>query len=166
MPQEKGTLRLAAIVFTDIVGYSAVVHRSPELGKRLLDRQRQVVRKLVPAYGGREIETAGDSFLLEFDSAYTALECIAEIQRGLHKANDSSAGEQVHIRSSIHLGDVEHRGEEVFGDGVNVAARILPFSPESGVAFSDVVNREVRNHAGVATRSIGISFHNGRATFE
>lgn len=157
MIEEEGSLRLAAIVFTDIVGYSALVHRSPELGKRLLDRQRQVVRKLVPLYRGREIETAGDSFLLEFESAYTALVCVADIQRGLAKANgDSPEAEQVQIRCGIHLGDVEHRGAEVFGDGINVAARILPHSPVGGVAFSDVVNRQIQNRIGVSAKSTGV----------
>lgn len=157
MIEEEGSLRLAAIVFTDIVGYSALVHRSPELGKELLDRQRQVVRKRAPLYRGREIETAGDSFLLEFESAYTALVCVADIQRGLAKANaDSPEPEQVQLRCGIHLGDVEHRGAEVFGDGVNVAARILPHSPIGGVAFSDVVNRQVQNRIGVSAQSTGV----------
>jgi DNA-binding winged helix-turn-helix (wHTH) protein/class 3 adenylate cyclase/tRNA A-37 threonylcarbamoyl transferase component Bud32 len=155
--QGSETIRLSAIVFTDIVGYSALVHRSCELGKRLLDRQRQVVRQYVPAYGGREIQTAGDSFLLEFEGAYAALECVAEIQRNLQKLNaESLPAERVQVRASIHLGDVEHRGAELFGDGVNIAARILPFSPEGGVAFSDIVNRQIHNRVSVGLSSLGV----------
>jgi TolB-like protein/class 3 adenylate cyclase len=155
-PERTDTLRLSAVVFTDIVGYSAVVHRDPALGARLLDRQRRVVRDCVPRFGGREIETAGDSFLLEFDSALAALQCIADIQQRLDETNRNSApAERVQLRASIHLGDVEHRGKEIFGDGVNVAARLLPFSPEGGVAFSDVVNRQVQSRLNVPTRSIG-----------
>ena len=150
------SLRLAAIVFTDIVGYSAIVNRDSVLGAKLLDRQRSVVRKCLSAFGGREVETAGDSFLLEFRSALKALECVADIQRRLQKANaDFPEGERVRIRASIHLGDVEHRAKEVFGDGVNVAARIMPFSPEGGVAFSETVQQQVRNRIQVSAKSIG-----------
>lgn len=157
MPKTQGTLRLAAVVFTDIVGYSAVVHRDPALGARLLDRQRRVVRACIPRFGGREIETAGDSFLLEFGSALAALQCVAEIQRALHEANRGAAeGERVQLRASVHLGDVEHRGREIFGDGVNVSARILPFSPEGGVAMSDVANRQVQSRLNAKPASIGV----------
>lgn len=150
------SLRLVAIVFTDIVGYSAVINRDAVLGAKLLDRQRSVVRKCVPLYGGREVETAGDSFLLEFSSALKALECVADIQRRLTQANQQHPeAERVQIRASVHLGDVEHRGKEVFGDGVNVAARILPFSPEGGVAFSETVQQQVRNRIQVQAKSIG-----------
>jgi TolB-like protein/class 3 adenylate cyclase len=150
------SLRLAAIVFTDIVGYSAVINRNAVLGAKLLDRQRSVVRKCVPMYGGREVETAGDSFLLEFSSALKALECVADIQRRLVQANEPfPETERVSIRASIHLGDVEHRAKEVFGDGVNVAARIMPFSPEGGIAFSETVQQQVRSRIQVSAKSIG-----------
>jgi class 3 adenylate cyclase/DNA-binding winged helix-turn-helix (wHTH) protein len=149
-------VRLSAIVFTDIVGYSAAVHRDAGLGKRWLDRSRAVVRKQVGLHGGREIETAGDSFLLLFESTTTALGCLADIQRGIVQANRQSGGDPpVQLRASIHLGDVEMRGTGVYGDGVNIAARILPHSPEGGVAFSDVVARQLRNRISVPTQSIG-----------
>src|SRR5581483_5644666 len=107
-------------------------------------------------YGGREVETAGDSFLLEFASALKALECVADIQRRLAVANQElPESEQVHIRAGIHLGDVEHRGREVFGDGVNVAARILPLSPQGGIAYSETVQQQVRNRIHVTATSIG-----------
>jgi adenylate cyclase len=150
------TTRLAAVVFTDIVGYSAVVHRDPALGARLLDRQREVVRSQLRAFAGREVETAGDSFLLEFESAVAALQYVATIHRQLHEVNAASAdGERVVLRASIHLGDVEHRGDEIFGDGVNVSARLLPLSPEGGVALSDVVHRQVHSRLNVPALSIG-----------
>src|SRR5882672_5681939 len=105
--------RLAAVVFTDIVGYSAIVHDDEVLGARLLDQQRAVVRRIVPEYGGREVETAGDSFLLEFESAFAAVEAVMAIQRALAEENAGKpAAARVVLRASVHLGDVEHRGKE------------------------------------------------------
>lgn len=151
-----GQRRLSAIVFTDIVGYSAVVHRDEALGAQLLDRQRQVVRRIVPQHGGREVETAGDSFLLEFGSALAAVQAVLAIQRQLAADNASApAGERVVLRASVHLGDVEHRGREVFGDGVNTAARLLPHSPPGGMAISAAVFGMVRQRLRLAAKSIG-----------
>lgn len=148
--------RLAAIVFTDIVGFSALVNRDEALGRRALDLQRRVVRRHVSAFGGREIETAGDSFLLEFASAFAALRCVVAIQRALRHEPAMVGGDPpVLLRASIHLGDIEHRGREVFGDGVNVAARLLPLSPEGGLAVSDQVHSQIRHRLHVAARSLG-----------
>jgi adenylate cyclase len=155
MPQNaamKSARSLAAIVFTDIVGYSAIVHRDEALGARLLDRQRAVVRRIVPEHGGREVETAGDSFLLEFGSALNAVEAVVAIQQAL--AADP-AQPRVVLRASVHLGDVEHRGDEVFGDGVNIAARLLPHSPEGGLALSAPVLGLIRQRLPLPARSIG-----------
>ncbi len=148
----KSARRLAAIVFTDIVGYSAIVHKDEVLGAQMLDRQRAVVRKLLPEHAGREVETAGDSFLLEFDSAVNAVGAVVAIQKAL--AADP-AQPRVTLRASVHLGDVEHRGDEVFGDGVNIAARLLPHSPEGGFALSEPVLGLIRQHLPLPVRSIG-----------
>ena len=147
--------RLAAVVFTDIVGYSELVHRDEALGARLLDRQREVVRRIVPQHGGREVETAGDSFLLEFGSALAAVQAVVAIQQDLAAGNAREPGSRVVLRASVHLGDVEHRGKEVFGDGVNIAARLLPHSPEGGLSLSAPVLSLVRQRLQLPVRSIG-----------
>lgn len=144
--------RLSAVVFLDIVGYSRIVHGDEVLGAQLLDRQRAVTRRIVPRHGGREVETAGDSTLLEFRSALAALQAVIAIQQAL--AADSPP--RVVLRASIHLGDVERRGREVFGDGVNISARLLPLSPEGGVALSATVLGVVGPRLAGAARSIGI----------
>jgi TolB-like protein/class 3 adenylate cyclase len=147
--------RLTAIVFTDIVGYSAIVHHDEALGARLLDRQREVVRRIVPQHGGKEVETAGDSFLLEFGSALAAVQAVIAIQQELARQNESEA-EKVVLRASVHLGDIEHRGKEVYGDGVNTAARLLPHSPEGGLALSAPVLSMVRQRMQLPAKSIGM----------
>ncbi|GAC1631243.1 MAG: hypothetical protein NVS9B10_24460 [Nevskia sp.] len=148
--------RLSAIVFTDIVGFSALVNRDEVLGARALDMQRRLVRRLVPAFGGREIETAGDSFLLEFASPFAALRCVVAIQQALKREPPAAPGDApVRLRASIHLGDIQRRGREVFGDGVNIAARLMPMAPEGGIAISDQVQAQVRHRLALTARSLG-----------
>eukprot|EP00611_Tribonema_gayanum_P000197 TRINITY_DN10136_c0_g1_i1.p1 TRINITY_DN10136_c0_g1~~TRINITY_DN10136_c0_g1_i1.p1 ORF type:complete len:784 (-),score=192.97 TRINITY_DN10136_c0_g1_i1:730-3039(-) len=148
--------RLAAIVFTDIVGYSAIVNRDEAAGARALDLQRRVVRKLLPAYGGREIETAGDSFLLEFASPYAALRCVAAIQRDLrHRRPSGPEDVPVVLRASLHVGDIAHRGREVFGDAVNVAARLLPLSPLGGLSLSKTALGQLQGRLTETPASLG-----------
>lgn len=147
--------QLAAIVFTDIVDFSAFVHRDELLGERLLNRQRVVVRSLLPVYGGREIETAGDSFLLEFSSALAAVEAVVAIQQSLHEVCAGHPDDPpVVLRAGVHLGDVERRGTRVFGDGINIAARILPLSPRGGLAMSSTVLGSVRQRLALPVAAI------------
>lgn len=149
--------RLTAILFTDIVDFSALVNRDEVHGARALDQQRRIVRRLVSASGGREIETAGDSFLLEFASAFAALRCVVAIQQALRAEPPPASGDPpVRLRASIHLGDIEHRGREVFGDDVNIAARLLPMVPEGGLAISDQVHAQIRHRLDVGARSLGL----------
>lgn len=148
--------RLAAIVFTDIVDYSAFVHRDELLGERLLNRQKAVVRAVAPRFGGIEVKTGGDSFLLEFGSALAAVQAVIAIQRRLREENARAAGDPpVVLRASIHLGDVEHRDNDVYGDGVNIAARLLPLSPQGGLSLSGAVLGLVRQRFNLDWRSIG-----------
>lgn len=113
------------------------------------------MRGIVPVHGGREVETAGDSFLLEFSSALSAVHAIIEIQRQLAAENSQPGAAQVVLRASVHLGDVEHRGREVYGDGVNISARLLPLSPPGGMALSAPVLAMVRQRIELPARSIG-----------
>lgn len=106
---------------------------------------------------GREIETADDSFLLEFASAFAALRCVVAIQQALRAEPLPASGyPPVRLRASIHLGDIEHRGREVFGDGVNIAARLLPMVPEGGLTISDQVHAQIRHRLDVGARSLGL----------
>lgn len=148
--------RLTAVVFTDIVGFSALVNVDEALGARALDRQRRVVRHCLSPFGGHEIETAGDSFLLTFASAASALHCLVAIHRMLGLENRQHPNDPpVALRASLHLADIEFRGREIFGDGVNIAARLLPLSPIGGIALSDQVQAQIRNRVDCSSRSLG-----------
>src|SRR5205085_8332096 len=138
--------KLAAIMFTDMVGYSALSQRDDKLAQELLEEHRELLRKIFPEFNGTKIKTIGDAFLIEFHSALEAAQCAIEIQRTLAKRNhDVTAERQIQLRIGIHIGDVVHRGGDVYGDGVNIASRIEPLADAGGICVSMDVERQIRN---------------------
>jgi len=138
--------KLAAIMFTDMVGYSALAQRNDRLAQELLEEHRALLRPLFPRFNGTEIKTIGDAFLVEFHSALEAAQCAIEIQRALAKRNHDVANDRrVEIKIGIHIGDVVHRGGDVYGDGVNIASRIEPLAGAGGICVSMDVERQIRN---------------------
>src|ERR1041385_7580108 len=126
--------KLAAIMFTDMVGYSTLSQRDDKLAQELLEEHRQVLREIFPQFNGTEIKTIGDAFLVEFNSALEAAQCAIEIQRALAKRNhDVTTERRIEVKIGIHLGDVVHRGGDVYGDGVNIASRIEPLPGAGGI---------------------------------
>jgi adenylate cyclase len=148
--------RLAAIMFTDMVGYSALAQRNEALALDLLEEQRGIVRGLLPAHVGREVKTTGDGFLIEFPSALAAVQCAVAVQQALHERNQAQPPErQVRIRIGIHVGDVVHRDGDIHGDGVNIAARLEPLAQPGGICVSEDVVRQIRNKLPHALASLG-----------
>ncbi len=147
MPSESAEERkLAAIMFTDMAGYSALSQRDARLALELLEEHRQLLREIFPRFHGTEIKTIGDAFLVEFNSALEAAQCAIEIQRSLAKRNaDAPAPRQIQVRIGIHIGDVIHRAGDVYGDGVNIASRIEPLAARGGICLSMDVERQIRN---------------------
>ena len=146
MPAHAEHRKLAAIMFTDMVGYSALAQRSEKLALEVLAEHHRLLRPLFPKFGGREIKTTGDGFLVEYASALEATQCGIEIQRALVQYNASTPDERrVHIRIGVHVGDVVHREADIFGDGVNIAARIEPLAEVGGICISGPVYDKVAN---------------------
>jgi len=138
--------KLAAIMFTDMVGYSALSQRDEKLAQELLEEHRRLLREIFPRFNGTEIKTIGDAFLVEFGSALEAAQCAIEIQRTLaHRDADAPADRQIQVRIGVHIGDVVHRGGDVYGDGVNIASRIEPIAGPGGICVSMDVERQIRN---------------------
>src|SRR6202030_1285659 len=138
--------RLAAIMFTDMVGYSAMAQRDDQLALALLEEHRQLLREIFPRFHGTEIKTIGDAFLVEFGSALEAAQCAIEIQRTLAKRNhDVTSGRRIEVKIGIHIGDVVHRDGDVYGDGVNIASRIEALAGAGGICVSMDVERQIRN---------------------
>ncbi len=145
---EKGrqVRKLAAIMFTDMVGYSALTQRNEPLALELLEEHRQLLRSVFLLHNGKEVETAGDAFFVEFVSALDATQCAIAIQTKLFQRN-ASVGPERHIRLRIglHLGDVVHHGKHVHGDGVNIAARVESCAAPGSICISEDVARQVEN---------------------
>jgi TolB-like protein/class 3 adenylate cyclase len=138
--------KLAAIMFTDMVGYSAMAQRNEALALDLLEEHRRLLRAIFPNHRGLEIKTTGDGFMVEFASAVEAARCAVEIQDALATRNATQpAQRRVLIRIGIHVGDVVQRGQDVFGDGVNIAARIEPLAEAGGICVSQQVYDQIRN---------------------
>ena len=121
--------RLAAILFTDIVGSTAVTARSESAGLALRDRHRELVRTQVERYHGRFIEAPGDESLSTFESAVDAVHAALAIQQELQ------GDDELQVRIGVHLGETIFRGDEFFGDGVNIAARIRELAAGTGPHF-------------------------------
>ncbi len=138
--------RLAAIMFTDMVGYSALAQQNDALALELLEEHRQILRAIIARFRGHEIKTIGDAFMVEFSSALDAANCAIEIQRTMAKRNHDVPNErQIEIRIGIHIGDVVHRENDVYGDGVNIASRIQSLARPAGICISMDVERQIRN---------------------
>src|SRR6266550_3784693 len=138
--------KLAAIMFTDMVGYSALSQRDDKLALELLEEHRRLLREIFPRFNGTEIKTIGDAFLVEFGSALEAAQCAIEIQRTLAKRNhDVTPDRRIELKIGIHIGDVIHRDGDVYGDGVNIASRIEQLAGAGGICVSTDVERQIRN---------------------
>jgi class 3 adenylate cyclase len=148
-PSNRSERRLAAIMFTDIVGYTALMARDEEAGRRARDRHEAVVRPLVERYGGQWIERTGDETLSSFPSALDAVNCALAAQAEL------DGDPELQLRIGIHQGDVTFDADGVAGTGVNVAARVRPFAEPGRIAISDDVHASVQGQRHLEFKSLG-----------
>src|SRR5438477_6415185 len=149
--------RLAAVVAADMVGYSRLMEID-ETGTlaRLKTHRIELIDPAVAKNRGRIIKTTGDGMLLEFQSVADAVECAAEIQRRMARRNaDVSPARWIEFRIGINLGDVIVDDGDIFGDGVNVAARLQELAAAGGICVSAAVRDQVGDRLDVAFEDLG-----------
>ena len=136
--------RLAAVMFTDTVGFTASTQANEGQTLELLRQQTELLRPVLALHQGREIKSTGDGFLVEFDSALRAVQCAVNIQRRISERNSEGGQLPIRVRIGVHLGDVVQNGDDILGDAVNIAARIEPLAQPGGVCVSGAVYEQVR----------------------
>jgi len=144
------TRELAAIMFSDVVGYTAIMGRDEQEALRALDAHRELLRRLLPKFNGRMVGEIGDGTLTAFHSAIDAVICAREVQASLQHDQP-----ELKVRIGIHLGDVVFSNNTVLGDGVNVASRIHALAPPGGICVSANVHDEIRNKPGTRFKDLG-----------
>jgi adenylate cyclase len=148
--------RLAAIMFTDIAGFTALGQRDEALALAVLDEHRAILRRAFGRHHGREVKTIGDGFLVELPSALDALRCAYDLQRALREFNlGQPESHRLRARVGIHLGDVVGTDGDIAGDAVNVASRVEPIAPPGGICVTQQVFDHVRNKSELELRSLG-----------
>jgi adenylate cyclase len=147
------TRRLAAIMFTDIVGFSRQMGSNEARTLRLLAVHDQLIEQALATYHGHVIKTFGDAFLVDFPSIVHAVQCAQHIQAQFHAHNaEQDSAEQIHIRIGIHLGDmVVQPNGDVLGDGVNIAKRLQELAEPDTICISDMVYRDVAKKLDLGT---------------
>ena len=152
----EGTQRkLTAIVSADVVGYSRLMGRD-EAGtlRRLNAHRSELIDELIEKRGGRIVQTTGDGLLLEFPSVVAAVECCVAVQKGMAERNADAGDEAIRFRIGVHLGDVIVEGDDIFGDGVNIAARLQEIGEAGGVVISSNAHDSVEGR-------VEAEFHDG-----
>jgi adenylate cyclase len=141
--------QLAAVMFTDIIQYTALMQGNEKVAARARARHREVFERQHGFHKGKIIQYYGDGTLSVFKSAIEAVNCAIKIQHFLQE------GEPVPLRIGIHLGDIVFDHTEVYGDGVNFASRIESLGSAGSILLSEKINDELKNHANISTTSLG-----------
>ncbi|GEC34341.1 tetratricopeptide repeat protein [Sinorhizobium fredii] len=151
MANESIRRRLAAILAADVVGYSRLMERDEKSTHTLLmGRWKEVLEPLVALHQGRVFKRTGDGVLVEFGSAVNAVECAAALQQAMAAANrDIPEDQAIVLRVGVNLGDVMVEDSDLYGDGVNVAARIEALAEPGGVALSDGIHEYMHGRTGL-----------------
>ena len=146
MAEERPKRRLAAILASDVVGYSRLMGVNEERTlAQLQAHQRELLEPSISEHRGRIVKTTGDGMLVEFASVVDALRCATEIQRGMTERNaEVPTAERIEFRIGINVGDIMSEGGDIFGDGVNVAARLEALADPGGICVSGRVQEDAR----------------------
>ena len=142
--------RLAAIMFTDIAGYSTIMSEDETKAVAILKKKDSILKPLISNHKGNLVKNIGDGSLSYFNSAVDAVRCAKELQKSLKK------DKEIKIRVGIHLGDIVLENNDIFGDGVNVASRLESMALEGSILISKEVYDQLLNHAEFEAISLGL----------
>src|SRR6201997_4784449 len=148
--------KLTTILHADVVGFSRLMGQDEAGTHQALGALRRAIDPLITAHGGRIVGTAGDSVLADFSSVVDALSCAVEMQQASRVINDPLPTERrLELRIGVNLGDVIVDGDDIFGDGVNIAARLESLAQPGTVCISQTVYDQVKNKLALAYRPLG-----------
>src|SRR6185369_14268520 len=142
--------QLAAILFTDIVGYTAMMQQDEQNAVLITKRYTSVLKQFVPLHGGAILNDYGDGCLCSFSSATEAVRCAVQIQKQLRDEP------KVPLRIGLHIGEILVEDEKIFGDGVNVASRIQSLAQGNSILFSKDIFDKIRNQPDFKPVSLGV----------
>src|SRR6516165_8843793 len=156
MAEARVERRLAAILAADVAGYSRLMG-ADEVGTlaTLKARRREIVDPAIAAHNGRIVKTTGDGMLVEFASAVDAVTCAVAVQEKMAERTAEGNGPRIQLRVGINIGDIIIDGDDIFGDGVNLAARVESECEPGGVYLSDDAFRQVRGKTSLAFDDLG-----------
>jgi adenylate cyclase len=150
MVSEHFKRRLSAILSADVEGYSRLMREDEEATVHTLTTYRTAMTHLIQQYRGRVVDSPGDNLLAEFTSVVDAVNCSVEIQREFAERNaELSENRRMQFRIGINLGDVIEEGERIYGDGVNITARMESVAEGGGVCISGTVYDAIENKIGL-----------------
>jgi adenylate cyclase len=153
---EPADRKLAAILSADVVGYSRLITEDEAATIRTLTDYREVISTLIRQHRGRVVDAPGDNILAEFPTALDAVQGAVEIQRVIQARNaDLPAERRMQFRIGVHMGDVTVEGERLYGDGVNIAARLEGLAEPGGVCVSGTVYEQVEKKLSVELEDLG-----------
>lgn len=148
--------KLTAIMFTDIVGYSKIMSTNEKRGLELLNSQSELVLPIIKNFNGKILKKMGDAFFVDFSSSINAIECGVEIQKALKYYNSSKDYEKkLLLRIGLHIGDVFIKEGDLFGEGINVAARLEPLAEPGGICMSQAFYDSVKVKSDFSAVRIG-----------
>src|SRR5215471_3182854 len=148
--------KLTAILCADVYGYSRLMGENEEATLRTLSAHRKIIDSLIENHRGRFVNSAGDSVLAEFSSVVEAVNCAVEIQSSLKAENMGLPSERrMEFRIGVNSGDVMVEGEQIYGDGVNVAARLENLASPGGICISRTVYENIRNKLPLGYENLG-----------
>ena len=148
--------RLTAILCADVFGYSRLMGEDEEATLRTLSAYRKLIDSLIEQHRGRFVNSAGDSVLAEFASVVNAVQCAVEIQSTLKAENGGLPSDRrMEFRIGVNLGDVMVDGEQIYGDGVNVASRLESLADPGGICISGKVHEEIRSKLALGCEDLG-----------